>query len=329
MAAIQELVGLLADGRFHSGEQLAQHLGVSRAAVWKRLQRMARDTGLAVDAVRGRGYRLRAPLELLDAERLGSILSDRYGQVCDRHWVLSSVDSTNAFLARQPVPAPGRACVCLAEQQAAGRGRRGRQWASSYGSSILMSASWRFELPLAGLSALSLAVGVAVAEALSGLGLEGLGLKWPNDVQHAGRKLAGILVEASGETGGPALAIVGVGVNVRLADHLGESIDQPWTDLARAGYPTISRNALAEVLRVGILDACREYADRGIQPFLRRWSVFDQFVGRPVRLVGVGGQRDGRYLGLDSTGGLRLEGPDGVRTYHAGELSLREVSVGT
>jgi BirA family biotin operon repressor/biotin-[acetyl-CoA-carboxylase] ligase len=329
MSVGQDLVGLLADGRFHSGEDLARHLGVSRAAVWKRLQRLARDTGLAVDAVRGRGYRLRAPLELLDAERLGKILSDRYAQVCDRHWVLSSVDSTNAFLARQPAPAPGRAQICLAEQQAAGRGRRGRLWASGYGSSVLMSASWRFELPLAGLSALSLAVGVAVAEALGRLGLEGLGLKWPNDVQLDGRKLAGILVEASGETGGPALAIVGVGVNVRLSDDLGQSIDQPWTDLARAGFPAISRNAVAEALMVAILETCREYADQGVEPFLGRWSAFDRFVGRSVRLIGVGGQREGRYLGLDPTGGLRLEGPDGVRTFHAGELSLREVSVGT
>ncbi|MEJ2576660.1 MAG: biotin--[acetyl-CoA-carboxylase] ligase [Gammaproteobacteria bacterium] len=324
MVDTHELVGVLADGKFHSGERLASRFGVSRAAVWKRLRRLSQDTGLRVDAVRGRGYRLAESLELLDARRLAARLVDRHANVCERFWVLPSVDSTSAFLARQPAPRPGRAHVCLAEHQREGRGRRGRRWTSGYGTNILMSTAWHFDRPLAALSALSLAVGVAVAEALTGLGLRNHGLKWPNDILVDGRKLAGILVEASGEIAGPARAVVGIGLNMRVTTEVAAHIDQPWVDLADLGAAGLSRNTVAEALVSAVLEACGEFDAVGVEGFLARWRAYDCLLGREVRLLlGAGREVLGRYDGLDPSGGLRLAGESGVRTYHAGEVSLR------
>src|SRR5690606_4226150 len=132
-------------------------------------------------------------------------------------------------LRREP-PVQGVA-VLLAERQTAGRGRRGRHWASPLAANLYLSASRRYGGGLARLGGLSLAAGTAVAEALRALGASGVQLKWPNDLVIGGRKLGGLLVEGSGEPAGAARAVVGLGLNVRMPETEGGRIDQPWTDL--------------------------------------------------------------------------------------------------
>ena len=314
----------LADGRFHSGQHLAGVVGLSRTAVWKQVQRLESDLGLAVHAVRGRGYRLAAPLELLDARRIRAELgAAARGQLEALH-LLGVTDSTNSRAAANLPEESGRARVWLAEHQTAGRGRRGRHWVSAFGENLHLSIAWRFDLPMAQLSGLSLAAGVVLAEGLHHLGLDGHVLKWPNDVLLDGRKLAGILVEVSGEAGGPATAVIGIGVNFRIPDAAAAAIDQPWTDLHRAATATaVSRNRLAGVLVDRMIDACGLFSSHRLEPFLARWERFDQLRGTPVALIRGGQVVEGVYRGIAPSGAMILEHAAGTTEHHAGEVSLR------
>jgi len=324
MRARAHLLSRLADGRFHSGQQLADAMGVSRSAVWKQVRRLESELGLRIYAVRGRGYRLAKPLEILDLERIRRRLGpDTFDSVEAIH-LLSSTASTNSCAADDLPVDIGMARIWLAEHQSGGRGRRGRQWVSPFGENLYLTVAWRFDLPMTELAGLSLITGVVVAEVLEQFGLRGHSLKWPNDVLVAGRKLAGILVEASGEAGGPSTAALGVGINFRLSDAQGEHIEQPWTDLARASEQHFSRNEIAGLLIDRLVHACRQFSTHRLAPFLDRWRRFDDLTGESVRIIRGGQPIEGVYRGIASSGALVLENENGRREFHAGEVSLRK-----
>lgn len=317
------LLALLSDGRFHSGERLARTLGVSRSAVWKRLQRLEDQFGLEVHAVRGRGYRLASPIELLERQQILGRLSPASRDRLESLDLYATIDSTNSAATTAPAPSPGRAKVWLAEHQTAGRGRRGRQWVSAFGTNICLSLAWRFERSLSELSGLSLATGVVVVEVLHRYGVQGLGLKWPNDVLASGRKISGILVEASGEAAGPSTAVIGVGVNVCLPDAAAGLIDQPWTDLASSGVVGVSRNALAADLVDGLIAACDAFESAPMTNILPRWAAFDALLDRAVRIRQGDRWTDGVYRGITARGAARIETATGLEEHFAGEVSLR------
>ncbi len=322
-----ELLALLADGRFHSGETLASVLGCTRATVWKRLQSLRERTGLEIQSVTGKGYRLARPLELLDREAIIAAMGEQAAARLAHLYVEQQVSSTNALAAEALRAGTRTPTVWLAEQQTAGRGRRGRRWHSPYGHNLYLTLLYRFDLPMQALSGLSIATGVMLAELLQRIGLREHGLKWPNDVHWRGRKLAGLLIEASGETEGPVHAILGVGLNLDLGDRIPEWVDQPVADLRHAGLRP-SRNRLAGELIQTLLRGCAEYAESGLAPFLPRWQTFDLYRGREVRLSSAETEWRGVVLGLSSSGGLRLRTAEGERTFHGGELSLREEPCG-
>lgn len=318
-----QLLRALADGAFHSGQDLAARLGVSRTAVWKQVQQLQQAFGLLVSAVRGRGYRLAGPLDLLDAASIRADLDADTVPWLDSLTVLATTASTNDC-ARADLPAAGRAArVWLAEHQTGGRGRRGRTWVSSFGRNIYLSLAWRFDLPMVRLAGLSLAVGVVVAETLAEFGLRGHALKWPNDVLVGDRKLAGVLVEVSGETDGPACAVIGIGINVQLSEAEAGAIDQPWVDLAHCGLGPVSRNRLAGRLVAGLIAAARLFADEGLAAFVARWEAYDRLRGQTVRVISGERHLEGTYRGIAASGAMLLETATGCTEHHAGEVSLR------
>jgi BirA family biotin operon repressor/biotin-[acetyl-CoA-carboxylase] ligase len=319
------LLQRLADGRFCSGEQLAGELGLTRSAVWKQVRRLQSELGLTVHAVRGRGYRLAAPLELLDTDAIRDGLTADSRLLLERLQVLTVTDSTNAQ-ARGDLPVrPGIARVWLAEHQTAGRGRRGRPWVSVFGQNLYLSLAWRFDLAMTELAGLSLAAGVVLAELLAEFGCSSHSLKWPNDILIDQKKLAGILVEVSGEADGPATAVVGIGLNLRLPASSADLIDQPWTDLASSGL-AVSRNDLAAKLVERMLLACQQYQSQRLAPFLPRWNRFDGMLNQPVNLIRRGSTERGIYRGVSAGGGMLLETPQGCAEHRAGEVSLRRLS---
>ncbi|MGE0082591.1 MAG: bifunctional biotin--[acetyl-CoA-carboxylase] ligase/biotin operon repressor BirA [Thiohalomonadaceae bacterium] len=319
MASTETLVRLLADGRFHSGEWIGERLGVSRAAVWKSIKALE-ALGLRVDAVKGRGYRLARPLELLDAERIRAGIAP---SVCARIKSLDvhfTIDSTNRYLAGAARNEIGEAHVCLAETQTAGRGRRGRSWCSPFGSNVYLSVAWRFAEGPARLGGLSIALAVASAQALKRLGVPGIQLKWPNDLWLDGRKVAGLLLEVSGELQGPSLVIAGIGVNMGMPEDA--EIDQPWADLHSVS-PGLSRNEVAGALVEAMIGALERFAGAGFEPFRREWEPLDAVHGKVVLLQLPNASVKGVAAGIDGTGALMLVTGAGLQRFASGEVSLR------
>ncbi len=316
------LLAHLADGRFHSGESLGKALGVSRAAVWKKIRAIG-ALGLEVQAVNGKGYRLRQPLELLERDQILSVLDASTRALLDGLEILPEVDSTNRYLMTR-----SRARIaCFAEYQQAGRGRRGRPWLSPFAANLYLSLSWRFDGPATALSGLSLAVGVWIAEALHDAGIgEGIQLKWPNDILHRNRKLGGVLVEMKGEAEGPCLAVIGVGLNLDMRGHDTGSIDQPWTDLHTITKRRPPRNRLAGLLLHHLLKGIVEYERHGLTPVHHRWNHLDCMAGKPVSLHLPSETLSGIAGGIDEKGALLLRTTNGVRTIHSGEVTLRQRS---
>ncbi|HET9653316.1 MAG TPA: biotin--[acetyl-CoA-carboxylase] ligase [Usitatibacter sp.] len=272
----------LADGRFHSGEEVARELGRSRATLSEALK-CAHDLGIEVFSVRGKGYKLASPIEFIDVERVRSQLGPAAGRISLQ--VADEVDSTSTRLvALAAAGAPSGTCL-VAEWQSAGRGRRGRSWVSALGGSLTFSLLWRFERGAGHLGGLSLAVGVAVARALRACGVERAQVKWPNDVVSDFRKLAGILVETSGEMQGPSVAVIGAGVNYRLGERVIDLIDQPVTDVAQCTAALPSRSDLLARLLAELVTVLDAFERQGFAALRDAWRELHAYQGRRVRVM--------------------------------------------
>ncbi|GGJ09854.1 biotin--[acetyl-CoA-carboxylase] ligase [Halopseudomonas pertucinogena] len=316
------LLKMMSDGQFHSGEELGRALGVSRAAVWKALKRLE-DGGYPIQRVRGRGYRVPPEASLLDLDVIRAHLAPA-ADATIRWQLLDSVDSTNIELMRSVgAVAESGIKVCLAEQQSAGKGRRGRQWASPYAQNIYLSIALPFSEGAQKLEGLSLLVGLVLVETLEGGGFSGCTLKWPNDVLLDGRKLAGILVEIAGDLTSECVAIVGIGVNV-LMERPEDAIEQPWTSLLlsrQAGV--LDRNLLVARFIQRLLDSLEVFRQEGFSPFVPAWQRRHGWQGLQVVVEAGTTRQQGRALGVDARGALRLETDSGEVSLHGGEVSLR------
>jgi len=321
MTVRYELIELLSDGRFHSGEDLAARLGVTRAAVWKQV-RSLEGLGFDIQAVRGKGYRLAAPLELLDAGHIRRELGEL--PVADVR-VLREVDSTNTWLRQAAMRGAPSGSLCLAEYQHRGRGRRGRSWVSPFGANICLSLLWRFATGPGRLSGLSLASGVAVLRALQGIGAAELALKWPNDIFAAGAKLAGILVEIDGEATGPSQAVIGIGCNVRMTHVTGPQLDRPWISLHALGVD-VSRNGLAAGLIKETIGMLQQFESSGLAAFVDEWRARDLLAGRPVVVDTPTGTVEGVSESIDAEGALLVRQGRRLLRFFSGEVSLRAAS---
>ncbi|MGB9428993.1 MAG: bifunctional biotin--[acetyl-CoA-carboxylase] ligase/biotin operon repressor BirA [Gammaproteobacteria bacterium] len=319
-ASTHVIIRALADGSFHSGEQLARQLHISRSAVWKHVRQL-QSYGLEIFSVPGRGYRLTEPVELLDETRIRELLTPACRARLCSLTVLDKVDSTNTWLMSRSGDFPA---ACLAEWQTAGRGRRGRHWLSPFAANLYMSFGWQFDDLPPGFTALAMAAAIAAIRALRALGVEGVAIKWPNDLLVSGKKLGGILVDMQGEPPGRVAAVVGVGINVRMPKDAAAQIDQPWTELA-ALMPeqTPERNRLAAALLEELMQALRLFAVQGFDAFAADWRGLDLAAGREVHLQHQHQIINGTALGVDRDGALLLRTEAGTRRFVSGDLSLR------
>ncbi|MBA8871916.1 bifunctional biotin--[acetyl-CoA-carboxylase] ligase/biotin operon repressor BirA [Pantoea agglomerans] len=311
-----KLVDILSDGEFHSGEQLGETLGMSRAAINKHIQTL-KSWGLDVYTVTGKGYSLSAPIQLLDEQAILSQVTQ--GNVS----VIPVIDSTNQYLLERMHEMESGA-ACIAEYQQAGRGRRGRQWFSPFGANLYMSMYWRLEQGPAAAMGLSLVIGIIMAETLRSLGADDVRVKWPNDIYLNDRKLAGILVELTGKTGDAAQIVIGAGINLAMRTADASQINQGWINLQEAGV-TVNRNELAARLINSLRETLPLFEQEGLTPFVARWAALDNFINRPVKLLIGEREVHGIARGVDSQGGLLLEQDGEIKAWVGGEISLRPV----
>lgn len=322
------LLRLLADGEFHSGAVLAQQLGISRASVSNAL-REAASLGLTLYSVQGRGYRLACPLQWLDAARITSLLGKQ-----GRHFhieILDSAPSTNSLLLLRAAQGAPSGSVLAVEWQGGGRGRLGRSWHSALGNALTFSLLWRFDCGVSALSGLSLAAGVALMRGLHALGVEGVRLKWPNDVLGAqDAKLAGILIEAQGDMLGPSTVVIGIGLNLSLPQTVLQRIDQPASSLADVVDEVPERNALLAVLLRELHGVLLEFAAHGFVALRAEWESYHGMHDRLLRLLLPDGSSvTGVARGVAVDGALELEttnpetGQQERQRFSVGEISLR------
>jgi BirA family biotin operon repressor/biotin-[acetyl-CoA-carboxylase] ligase len=326
---------LLCDRRFHSGTDLARRCGVTRGAIWKAVSAL-RMLGVSVEAVANRGYRLPAATPLLQAEKIVASLPPdvaarvRSGDSC---W---STGSTNTDLLQRAVVSPGRFDFMTAEYQSAGRGRRTRRWLAPPGAALCLSLSWNFPALPPEIGALSLAIGVCALRALQRLGYQQVSLKWPNDLVIGAGKLGGILTELRAESSGPALTVIGIGINVALGSEVRAAVRASGTepiDLAAlprlpgntAGEPSdpLDRNYLAAALLGACVAGLLHFEREGFRPFLSEWRAADALAGKAVLVQQDDTAIVGHARGIDAGGALCVQTRSGLQRFITGEVSVR------
>jgi BirA family transcriptional regulator, biotin operon repressor / biotin---[acetyl-CoA-carboxylase] ligase len=315
------ILRLLADGRFQSGEEIARHFGVTRATVWNALKD-AETMGIQLFSVRGRGYRLPEPIQLLEYNSVLAAIGEQ------RSWfnleLHDHLESTNSYLMKQASNGCAHATCVAASLQTKGRGRRGRAWQAGLGASLTFSLLWRFQSGAAALSGLSLAVGVAIIRTLHALGVTEAQLKWPNDVLVNQHKLAGILIELQGDMEGPSAAVIGIGLNLRLPQHVKRHIDQAATDLQSLMRTPPNPSELLGLLLRHLAEVLNEFETNGFARLREEWITHHAFHKQPVlMLLPDGREAHGVVVDVAADGILLVETPGGIQRFSAGEISLR------
>ncbi|WP_448213267.1 bifunctional biotin--[acetyl-CoA-carboxylase] ligase/biotin operon repressor BirA [Colwellia sp. MEBiC06753] len=318
----ERLIRALADGSFISGQLLADELGVSRAAISNQVNALVK-MGLDIFKVRGKGYQLAQPINLLDKAKIQQLLAKL--NATNTVEVHSFIDSTNDYLLRK-LPnqiEPGQ--VCIAEHQSAGRGRRGRQWLSPFGSHLYLSY-YRFLVEgMASAMGLSLLTALAISDAITELYNVDVELKWPNDVYYNGVKLAGILIDLEGQATGTCHSVIGIGINLNMPENIAHEINQPWTDLQRHISQTIDRNLLAAHIVVAINRRLEQQILEGVSAMLPDWHQRDLFLNQPVKVITGEQEKHGICRGVNEHGALLFEVEGKVSPVYGGEVSLRRL----
>ena len=263
----------------------------------------------------------RSDYEALDGAAVAAALGELAS--CFSLVFLPECDSTNSRLLTDAPPDDGRIHVLAADVQTAGRGRRGRVWQSWPGAGLTFSALWRFAPGSPVPAGLSLVAGLAVARALEDLGVEGVQLKWPNDVLIHGQKLAGILVELIPGRGRTPAAVVGIGINLCLPPDAAVEYPTGVTDMASSLAAPPGANLLLGLVLTQLYRLFDVYAAAGFGALRGAWQQRNAFADLPVRIVGEVDDLVGVCAGVDEDGALLLRTPGGVRRVLSGEVSLR------
>jgi BirA family biotin operon repressor/biotin-[acetyl-CoA-carboxylase] ligase len=215
--------------------------------------------------------------------------------------------STNAVLLAEGKPG----VLLAAQEQTAGRGRRGKRWYSAPGAGVTFSLSVRIPKPIAGLS---LVAGVGVARALRAIGVARVALKWPNDLVVNGAKLGGILVETRGK-----LAVIGIGINCRRDAALEAKLRRPLSSLDQ--FVSVDRDRIIEVVGASLLEAVTTLENHGLEPLRIEWERMHANAGERLRVRLANGRVvTGLARGLDRDGGLQLETRAGLRAVQSGRV---------
>ncbi|MFT5594897.1 MAG: BirA family biotin operon repressor/biotin-[acetyl-CoA-carboxylase] ligase [Oceanicoccus sp.] len=319
----QALIEILSDGQFHSGEDLGAALGISRAAIWKQLQKLE-ALNIPLHSVKGRGYRLPDSVELLNTNKLAQcgFPFDRF-VTCE---LALSIDSTNTAMMQKAEQNDVSRHICFAEMQTSGRGRRGRQWLSPFARNLYFSVLWPFNQGIAAIQGLSLVVGLAIHRVIERHDIQGAGLKWPNDIlikrDSAFAKMGGILIEITGNVADNCQVVIGVGLNLDVSSKDQAQLDQQAIGLKQLGFKG-TRNQLAADMANELVAVLEEFNTAGFAAFQEEWNAADCFSGQPLKVLLPSSDMQGTGCGVNSKGEYQLKTDRGVQVINAGEVSLR------
>ncbi len=316
MTTKEKLLTLLENrrGSFVSGEEAAKELSVTRAAVWKAVKALCQE-GYPIDAVTNRGYRLSDRGDVLSAQGIARYLNPELQASVER-----SVDSTNAAARRLAERGEPEGTVVLSGSQTQGRGRYGRSFYSPADTGVYLSLLLRPAGDPRQTVPLTAAAAAAMCQAMEALGVEGPKIKWVNDIFLRGKKVCGILCEASFslETGAPEYVVVGAGINVytpqggfppEIADIAGAVWDAPVPD---------GKNKLAAEFLNRFWALYREGGD-----FLEDYRRRSLVVGKTVTVLSGDTRREALALAIDDRCRLRVRFGDGTeQTLSYGEISI-------
>ncbi len=311
----REILAALSGKQFVSGEVLAKQAGISRTAISKHIDSLE-YYGVEIFRVKGKGYKLATPVSLIDEDSLT-------GSLKHRCFYFNELPSTNTFLLKH-VAELTSGDICIAEYQSLGRGRRGRNWVSPYGCHLYCSMYWKLELGMSQTSGFSLVVACSLVKVLQSFGIDDLGVKWPNDIYLNNKKLAGVLIEMSGQVDSECHLVVGIGINISMSQSQGDKIDQAWSDLS-ANPSCPSKTKLAIALQKQLHKDFSTFDELGLNAFLGRWQAVDVFFGKQVKLLMGDNQVQGVCKGIDESGAILLETDEGIKAFVGGEISLRSV----
>jgi BirA family transcriptional regulator, biotin operon repressor / biotin---[acetyl-CoA-carboxylase] ligase len=319
MSLKYQLIQLLADGKFHSGEELGNKLQVSRSAIWKTLHDFT-ALGIEVHRIKGKGYQLSKKLELLDLDHLNALIAASIKQYITIE-ILTEIDSTNRYLLSN-LPFKTSGTIVFAEHQTHGRGRLHRKWFSPFGANIYFSILWSFDKDPSELKGLSLAAGIAVVNTLERYGITQVQLKWPNDILWQNKKLAGVLIEMTAETHACTQIVLGIGLNLQMPNFA--NIDQEWIDVASICHRKLERNLMASLLIEEVVEMLQTFAQKGFANYFKHWQALDASFGKPVKLLTTQQTFEGTSNGINRQGEFILVDTDGKeRRFLQGDVSLR------
>lgn len=334
MSVKTEVLKLLETHRHEdlSGQQIAEKLGVTRAAVWKAVNAL-KGEGYRIEAANNRGYRLDLENDVLSAEGIYPQLKKKYQE--REVFVYKSIDSTNQEVKRRALDGAQEGLVVLSEEQTAGKGRRGRSFYSPPGTGIYMSVLFHpTEEQAHDVVLITTAASVAVCRAIRSLMPEEPQIKWVNDVYLRGKKICGILTEAVSdfESGRIDTVVVGIGINYHVPEEgfpeeIREVAGSVCTDEIK-----IPRNDLAAAVLNELYELYDGLAARTFLEDYKRWS---NVLGREVRFssgntVAEDGKKGswqyGTAVDIDCDGGLVVRLKDGEeQVLRTGEITLRVV----
>lgn len=321
--SLYQLCHLLNDLEWHDGTSLGKTLQLTRAGIWKQIQKLQRLTQnqMIIESHTNKGYQFNTPLYLLSETKIRSLL-----EMPSNHSVsieiFETIDSTNTYLLTNPIPdqPTQQAWICLAENQMAGKGRFNRSWQSHFGQDLCLSLKYVLkQKDITELNGLSLAIGVLIIECLECLfhltPSSTLQLKWPNDIYHQNQKLCGILVETHAEAHGQCTIIIGIGINVN-ADN------SSFATLSNICDKKIDRNLLSAALINSLLRGLQTFEQFGFTAFHTQYTNKDWLKNKKIQLQNGAHIQTGYVKGVDSTGRLILQTTTGEQTFTAGEATL-------
>jgi len=321
-----KIIDVLADGKFHSGEILANQFKVSRVSIWNAISE-AEQFGIEIHSVRGKGYKLTHAVELLDESSIKRAIGEQANFFNIE--VMDTTTSTNSVMMQRASEGLPHASCIATNIQTAGKGRRGRKWVSELGENLTFSFLWRFNQGAAMLSGLSLVVGIALIRTFKQLGINHALLKWPNDVlifhEKAYKKLAGILIELQGDMDGQSLAVIGIGINLNISKKQIKKIDQPAIDLQTIIQESMNPNNLIALIIKELARVLSEFELNGFSSLKEEWVMSHAFHEKVISITKGDGQNlIGKVIDISAEGSLILQTNQGQLNFSSGEVVLNK-----